>query len=186
MPGKSRLAKMARITAKIALGLASFVVLVVLALFLVNSFVKLNATENMNAAHAAQWAALADSEPSHFYANRDVTHDWLKKNGPHLSLGSLYNPIGKILAALAIPQYDTYPLRVFDIAAYQRLVFLILHIKRLHIASPDVAAFLKAHPEWSTHPVDGKPFRWNAQLSELAVNTLGENPNQPRFGVILR
>jgi hypothetical protein len=29
-------------------------------------------------------------------------------------------------------------------------------------------------------------MRWNAKLSELAVNTLGENPKQQRFGVMLR
>jgi hypothetical protein len=39
MPGKSRLAKVARITAKIAAGLVAFVLLIVLVLFLVNSFV---------------------------------------------------------------------------------------------------------------------------------------------------
>jgi hypothetical protein len=148
-------------------------------------FFKLNATENMSAAHAAQWAALANSEPSQFYRNRDVTRDWLKNNEPHLSLGSLYNPVGKILVAMAIPQYDTYPLRVFDIAAYQRLVYLVFQLKRQHIATSDVPAFLKAHTEWSTHPVDGKPFGWNAQQSELAVNTLGEHSKEQRFSVIL-
>ena len=148
-------------------------------------FFKLNATENMSAAHAAQWAALADSEPSEFYRNRDVTRDWLKNHEPHLSLGSLYNPIGKILVAFAIPQFDSYPLRVYDVAAYQRLVYLLFQVKYQHIATADVAAFLLAHPEWSTYPVDGKPFRWNPETSELAVNTLGEHPTGQRFSVRL-
>jgi hypothetical protein len=47
-------------------------------------------------------------------------------------------------------------------------------------------AFLKAHSEWSTHPVDGIPFRWNAETGELAVNTLGEHPKEQRCSVILR
>ena len=87
---------------------------------------------------------------------------------------------------LAVSQIDTYPMRVYDVAAYQRLAYLAFQLKRQHIATADVAAFLNAHPEWSTHPVDGRPFRWNSQPRELAVNTLGEHSKQLRFSVILR
>ena len=148
-------------------------------------FFKLNATENMSAAYAAQWAVLADSKPSEFYRNRDVTREWLRKNQPHLSLNYLYNPIGKMLVAVAIPQYDAYPLRVFDIAAYQRLTYLTFQLKRRHVATADVPAFMEAHAECSTPPVDGKPFRWNSETGELAVNTLGEHPNGQRFSILV-
>jgi hypothetical protein len=84
---------------------------------------------------------------------------------------------------LAISRNDTYPLRVYDVAAYQRLVYLVFQLKRQHIATTAVPAFLLAHPDWSTHPVDGKPFRWNAETGELAVNTLGEHLNGQRFSV---
>jgi hypothetical protein len=48
------------------------------------------------------------------------------------------------------------------------------------------AAFLKAQPDWSTHPVDGMPFRWNPKMGELAVNTLGEHLlKEQRFGLML-
>jgi hypothetical protein len=149
-------------------------------------FFKLNATENMRAARAAQWAALADSEPSQFYRNRDANRQWLKNNDPHFFLGFLYNPIGKMLIALATPQNDGYVLRVYDVAAYQRLIYLAYQLKRQHIATPDVASYLLAHPEWSTHPVDGKPFHWNAESGELAVNTLGELSKDRRFSLRLR
>jgi len=149
-------------------------------------FFKLNASENMSAAQAARWTALADSEPSLFYRNRDANRDWVKENEPHLSLSILYNPIGKILLAIATPQNDAYPLRVYDVAAYQRLVYLVFQLRRQHIQTADVASFLPAHPEWSTHPVDGKPFHWNAETGEFAVNTLGEHSKAQRFSVILR
>jgi hypothetical protein len=148
-------------------------------------FFKLNATENMSAAHAAQWAALADSEPTQFYRNRETNRDWLKQNEPHLTPTFLYNPVGKILVGLAISQNDSYPLRVLDIAAYQRLVYLAFQLKRQHVATPDVASYLSAHPEWSTHTVDGKLFRWTPETGELAVNTLGEHPKDQRFSVTL-
>jgi hypothetical protein len=148
-------------------------------------FFKVNATENMGAAQAAQWVALGNSEPAQFYLNRERYREWLKDNGPHLSPTFLYNPTGKILAALAGSQNDAYMLRVFDVAAYQRLVYLAFQLKRQHVMNPDVASFLKAHPEWSIHPVDGKPFSWNAESGELAVNTLGPHPTGQRFSVFV-
>jgi hypothetical protein len=149
-------------------------------------FFKLNATENMSAANATQWTALADSAPGQFLQNREATRAWVKQNAPNPSPWSLYNPVGKFLVALAISQSDSYPLRVYDVAAYQRLVLLVFQLKRQHIAPADVASFLVAHPEWSTHPVDGKPFSWNAQSGELAINTLAENSKQRRFSVVLK
>lgn len=149
-------------------------------------FFKINATENISAPQAAHWAALMDSDPSQFLQNRDVNRQWLEENQPHFSPSSFYNPVGKILVRVALSQNDSYPLRVYDVAAYQRLVYLAYQLKRQHIATGDVSAFLKAHHEWSTHPVDDKPFSWNAQTGELSVNTLGEHPRDQRFGVTLR
>jgi hypothetical protein len=149
-------------------------------------FFKLNATENMAAARAAQWVALGDSEPSQFYANREHYREWLKNNGPHLSPASLYNPIGKILVAMGGSQNESHLLRVYDVAAYQRLVYLVFQLKRQHIATANVAAFMAAHSDWSTHPVDGKLFGWNPDTAQLTVNTLGENTRGRRFSVTLR
>jgi hypothetical protein len=149
-------------------------------------FFKINATENMSAALAARWSELADSEPSQFARNRDRFRGWLKENEPHFSPAFLYNPIGKILVGLARSQNDDYPMRAYDVAAYQRLIFLLCQLGRQHIAAPDVASFLLAHPEWSAHPLDDKPFRWNAQSGELAVGTLADHPQDQRFSVILR
>jgi hypothetical protein len=77
---------------------------------------------------------------------------------PFKSHISLYNPIGKILVAIATPQHDAYALRVYDVAAYQRLVYLAFQLKSQHIAAADGASFLSAHPEWSTHRSPAKPF----------------------------
>jgi len=149
-------------------------------------FFKINATENISAPQAAHWAALMDSEASQLLQNREVNRQWLEENQPHFSLSSFYNPVGKILVRVAMSQNDSYPLRVYDVAAYQRLVYLVFQLKRQHVATTDVPAFLKAHPKWSTHPVDAKPFSWNADTGELTVNTLGEHPRDQRFSVILR
>jgi len=149
-------------------------------------FFKINATENISAPQAAHWAALLDSDPSQFLQNREVNRQWLEQNQPHFALSSFYNPVGKILVRVAMSQNDSYPLRVYDIAAYQRLVYLAFQLKRQHIATASVATFLKAHPEWSTHAVDGRLFLWNSETGELALDTLGEHAKDQRFSVILR
>jgi hypothetical protein len=149
-------------------------------------FFQLNATENANAAIAARWVAVGDSQPSEFQQARQAQRQWLDKEAPHLSPNFVYNPVGKILISLADVRYEDYFLRAYDVAAYQRLVYLAFQIKRQHIATTNVASFVKVHPDWSTHPVDGRPFLWTPETSELAVNTLGPNPKEQRFGVILR
>jgi hypothetical protein len=148
-------------------------------------FFQLNATENMNAEIAARWVAVGDSDPSEFQQARQTNRERLDKEEPHLSPNYVYNPIGKILVSLADLHYDDYSLRAYDVAAYQRLVYLVIQLKRQHIATADVLGFVKAHPDWSTHPVDGNPFRWNAETNELAVNTLGQHQKDQRFSVIL-
>jgi hypothetical protein len=148
-------------------------------------FFKLNATENIGAAVAAQRVALGNSDPGQFYVNREAYREWLVQNEPGLSPALLYDPIGKILVKLAVSQDDAYYLRAYDVAAYQRLVYLAYQLKCQHIANADVPAFLNAHPDWSTHPVDGKPFQWNVDTGEIAVNTLGLHPKDQRFSVIL-
>ena len=149
-------------------------------------FFRINATENLSAPQAAHWAALMDSDASQFLRNREANRQWLEENQPHFSLSSFYNPVGKILVKVAMFQNDTYPLRVYDVAAYQRLVYLAYQFKRQNVANADLPAFLKTHPEWSTHPVDGQTFNWNPETGELEVITLGEHPKDQRFSVRLR
>jgi hypothetical protein len=149
-------------------------------------FFKPNATENLDAGFTARRIALGDSEPSEFERHRQTYESWLEKDGTRLSPSYMYNPMGKILVNLSAAQKNSYSLRAYDVGAYQRLVYLAYQLKRQHIASDGVPAFLKAHPEWSTHPVDGTPFRWNARLSELALNTLGEQQKEQRFSAIFR
>jgi hypothetical protein len=87
--------------------------------------------------------------------------------------------------SLAAAQEDTYTSRAFDVAAYQRLVYLVFQLKRQHIAPVNVAAFMTAHPDWTTHPVDGKPFHWDETKGEITVKTLGDHPEKQRFSILL-
>jgi hypothetical protein len=93
----------------------------------------------------------------------------------------VYNPIGKLLAGIAAPTGVTYPLRAWDAAALQRLVRLGFEIRRQKLATADIPAFLGQHPEWSTHPGDGRPFIWSADTGQIRVQTIGEQPPGRRF-----
>ena len=62
-------------------------------------------------------------------------------------------------------------------------VWLSYEIRRQGIEPAGIAAFLARHPEWSTHPGDGRPFLWDAKNGELRVQTMGRQPAGRRFGI---
>ena len=99
------------------------------------------------------------------------------------SVVGVYNPIGKLLAGLAAPMGVNYPLRAWDVAALQRLIRAGYEIRRRQIAAADVPAFLGEHPEWATHPGDGRPFLFSPEPRELRVQTIGEQPAGRRFSI---
>jgi hypothetical protein len=146
-------------------------------------FFKHNATENLNARHMVRLTQLAASDPGTFSAAREEYRGWLRENDIRFSPSAIFNPIGKILVSIAGPQYEGYILRAYDVAAFQRLVYLAYQIRRQGIESRDIPTFLEQHHEWSTHPVNGTPFRWNPQSQELIVDPVGPYSGGRRFSV---
>ncbi|HEX4619657.1 MAG TPA: hypothetical protein VH135_07990 [Steroidobacteraceae bacterium] len=141
-------------------------------------FFKLDATVNLFADQAQRLMALAPG-PQVAAADKALADS----SRTAWSLGGVYNPIGKLLAGIAAPAGVTYPLRAWDAAALQRLVRAGYEIRRQRIAPADIPAFLAQHPEWSTHPGDGRPFVWQAGTGELAVQTIGQQPPGRRFSI---
>jgi hypothetical protein len=143
-------------------------------------FLKLNATENLLARQTAR-QMLAAADPA---KSRDGAREgWLLEEQSVWTLPLNYNPVGKVLAAMATPVYDNYPRRAWDAAALQRLVRLAYEMRRRHIETAGIPSFLEGHPEWSTHPADGRPFLWNAQTRELRVQTVAQHPAGRRFSI---
>ncbi|HXZ59130.1 MAG TPA: hypothetical protein VEG26_03035 [Steroidobacteraceae bacterium] len=141
-------------------------------------FFKLNATVNLFAQQAERLTALRPG-PGVAAADKKLADSSLAA----WSLVGAYNPIGKLLAGIAAPAGVTYPLRAWDAAALQRLVRAGYEIRRQRIAPADVPAFLARHPEWSTHPGDGRPFVWQPGTAEIRVQTIGEQPEGRRFSI---
>jgi hypothetical protein len=145
-------------------------------------FLKVNATENLLAAETGRWmTAAADAEK--FYQVNPPTVGWSNEQPRVWLLPLSYNPLGKLLAALVTQPYRYYPPRAWDEEALQRLVRLGYEIRQHRVAPADLAAFLRAQPQWSTHPADGRPFLWDTGTGELRVQTLSQHPPGWRFSI---
>jgi hypothetical protein len=141
-------------------------------------FFKLNATINLFAQQAGRLMALTPG-PAVAATDRKLADSSLSAWS---SLGA-YNPTGRLLAGMAAPMGVTFPLRAWDAAALQRLVRAGYEIRRQRIAPADVPAFLARHPEWSTHPGDGRPFLYLPESGEIRVQTIGDQPQGRRFSI---
>jgi len=145
-------------------------------------FFKINATQNLDARVKAQLRKMADDDPKNFFAARDAYRNWLRDNvefGTHYA----YNPTGKLLLNIGSNALEGYPLRSYDGAAFQRLVRLGYEIRRQRITDRAIPTFMQQHPEWSSHPVDGRLFIWDENKREIAVQTLGQQPQGRRFSI---
>jgi len=145
-------------------------------------FLKINATQNLNASVMLQLQKMVDSDPKEYFAARDAYRNWARKKFD-LGLHYIYNPVGKNMMDRGADIYGEYPLRAFDAAAFHRLVRLAFEIRSRRIGSKDVPFFMHQHPQWATHPVDGRAFIWNVEKQEVAVQPLANQPKDRRFGI---
>ena len=146
-------------------------------------FFKLQATENLFARNAAQLIASAAADPAAFAARSRQPRVSPPAGEPSWTVLLRYNPIGKFLAAIPARNLPDFPLRAWDGAALQRLVRLSYELRRQGINAASLPAFLEQHPEWSTHPGDGRPFLWDAKSGELRIRTMGRQPAARRFSI---
>ena len=145
-------------------------------------FLKLNATENLLAKRTRLWMAAA-ADPGKYYRTVGASAGGPPHDQNAWLLPWSYNPLGRLLAAPATESYRHYPPRAWDEAALQRLVRVGYEIRQRRIRISDLPTFLQAHPQWSTHPADGRPFLWDADTRELRVQTVSQHPSAWRFGI---
>jgi hypothetical protein len=146
-------------------------------------FFKPRATLNLEAALMERLAATADADPAHYSEGARAYLDWCDHLPARTFPALLYNPLGKLVAGIDIESYLNYPLRAYDVAAYQRLVVLAYELRSHDVTKERVAAFMAAHPEVSTHPVDRTPFVWDAATGEIRVPNRVKTQPDRRFDV---
>lgn len=81
---------------------------------------------------------------------------------------SAYNPVGKILMSVAIPDFVDYQLRAHDLDGFIRLVVLQWQIIEKGVASERIPDFLKSVGEQYADPYTGKPMEWDPQSRSLS------------------
>jgi hypothetical protein len=148
-------------------------------------FFKLNVTENLNAKAMNELAGFAALDPSTFATDQARIKKWEQDYADFFSVRAVYNPVGKVLVAIATPFYPDYAFRPYDAAALQRLVRLSFQIRRQRIAPSAIPAFMKLHPEWSTHPADGRSFVWKPATGEIDIEPVATLPAGRRFSVLI-
>lgn len=144
-------------------------------------FFKVDATDNLLAQRTQHLRALAEGDPATYLRRQEAYEAWVRHD---LSPVGFYNPVGRALAALSTLN-DNFPAQVYDVAAFQRLVFLAYQMRLHGVPSAEVAQFMVQHPEWSTHPVGGAPFRWEPASGRLAVLPIGHEPPGQIFALTL-
>jgi hypothetical protein len=149
-------------------------------------FVKQNATRNLQARILERLIAVTDGDPSRYSENAREYAEWFDHLTEKTFPAILHNPVGKSLVDLGGPGFLDYPLRTFDVAAFQRLVVLAYHLRAQDVAPADIPRFMAEHPEWSIHPVDAVPFTWDAATAEIrAIPHVGTRSGR-RFAIRIR
>ena len=134
-------------------------------------FFKFNATENLFAEQAVRLMREAASGARPKVAVSSFA-----------TLRKVYNPVGKIIFAISEGASADYGPRAWDGAAFHHLLRLSYEIRRQRTEAGAIPAFLAQHPEWSTHPANGRPFLWDEKAGTLRVQPVAAHPpNRPFF-----
>lgn len=147
-------------------------------------FFKINATVRLVYEANQRLKEAASGDPRGMDDRLKVQEKWIGEHGFSLSPRMLYNPIGRILFAIGSCCNSTFPLRMQDNSAVERLVRLSYEIHLQGVANSDVPAFMAMHPEWSTHPVTGKPFTFDVTSATLEFTSSVKNP-APRTNLLV-
>jgi hypothetical protein len=84
---------------------------------------------------------------------------------------SIYNPIGRILSAIAVPGYVDYGSRIADLEARRRAALAVVALHRSQVPAADVPTALATAAQ--RNPYTGGPFAWNAPASCVRIGGIG-------------
>jgi hypothetical protein len=124
---------------------------------------KPNATINRSFMNYRETAARSKLPAPEFLKQTNETqasdqYDWDWLTSWHFA----YNPIGKILNAIAVPTYDSYTARVHNLDGFLRLVSLSLAAKGQAIHDTDMPGFIARAEPNLRNPYTNDPMLWDA------------------------
>lgn len=154
-------------------------------------FYKPNATVNLKYRYFEKVLVLTDA-PAHALADsaRQVSADLGEITNP-FRVGIVYNPVGKILVAIAevSPEgYARYVARTHNLDGTMRLLRLQMGIYGKKVPVKDIGSHLEKSPADLFDPYRNQPFRWEPSKRELwfeGINPKSENnvTTSQRIGV---
>lgn len=95
---------------------------------------------------------------------------------------SVYNPIGKVLAAMGPPDFN-YAERVHDAEALRRSLVIKIQALQRGLAPADIAAFLATQPPQLANPWTGQPLDWDPRQREIGFVPVSTHFQRQRVGV---
>lgn len=146
--------------------------------FIARPFFKLHASQNLLArGNTATQARLSTFSPAgadawiaqgqqRNQADADALYSWRM----------VYNPLGKYLWTLSLPDYDSYVLRLSDLMGVIRLARLQAEIATENVKTAAIPARLAADPALFD-PYTNKPMGWDAAKGQLYFDLRGPAPS---------
>ncbi|MFZ6656314.1 hypothetical protein [Undibacterium sp. TJN19] len=151
-----------------------------------------NASTNMV---ASNWNIVIDAarniaqDYSALKENLKKMRDPLNTSGISFYLGHAYNPVGKILMQVSMPDYVfTYIGKSLDTDGYLRLISLQAEILRKKIPDADIPAYLEHAPAALRSPYDGSAMLWDgkaAQLKFIGHEKASSNPDAGNINIVV-
>jgi hypothetical protein len=136
---------------------------------------KKNASLNEFAGFFTELGNLARQPPTEYAGLRDkLLNGQATLSEPGVTWA--YNPVGKLLARIAVPPYPEYIARVFDLAAYVQLVRAQLEVRLASLDSDKVPTFLAGASASTLNPYDNKPFAWDSGSRSLTFVPMNPRP----------
>ena len=136
-------------------------------------------TLNRHAALMMQWAEVVEVPMTQLVMARARASELMDSEvWPALHDAPWYNPVGKLLLAIAGPAYSEYGLRIADLEGVRRLALLAVALHERQ-ADPTVIPEQLKTSAWKD-PYTGKPFTWDSASRELVFHGLesGERARQ--------
>ena len=86
-----------------------------------------------------------------------------------------YNPIGKILNAIAVTPYDNYTARIHNLDGFMRLVSLSLAARQQSVRDADMPALLARAQLNLRNPYTNDPMLWDAENRAFYFDGMGDD-----------
>lgn len=107
----------------------------------------------------------------HFESRASGANGWLHP-------GRLYNPVGRILHEIAVPEYGVFPLRVYDTEAHRQLVLASIDLLDANLPISERANFIA---QWPANDYAKGRLQYDAQRNAVVLSAWAPRSDRPAW-----